>query len=559
MRGYGLTVMKGTKPERFEVEILGVLRGTAPGRNGVIMRASGLNLQQSGIIAGMSGSPVYVDGRLVGAVSFGWPWPKEPICGITPIADMEKAHDSPLSLSEPSTSWERIDLAAILDPRRSPQMVFDPARVTPPERTAPFDIPLPLVMPALTDEARAVAQKLFPPDRFIFAEGAAGSSPPAAGQAPVAFEPGGSLFAALVTGDMTMGAIGTVTDVRGTDVFGFGHPFLNRDGIAIPMYTAQVYAIFSSTNRSFKIAAPLAEGGAIVRDRATGIFGVAGQKPRTVPMRVTIRRGGGTTTFNYKVFDHFSMTPQLAATVAAASITTLGDLSPNSTLSYSLGVSFSSGPKLDFKWKSAGPGAVSSISSDLSSLLAVTMLNPLERLDPGEINIDVDVDPRDASAVIESVTVRENEVRPGGVLHVTVTVKPALSPRETVSIDLPVPANMLLGEKTLIVSDARTSDAIDIQENRRLMTPSTIDELLKTIVPHRNPGEVVARLADVDQGVAVASSDFPRLPSSALAILAAPETGALSPLYYSVTASAVTPYAVTGKSVIPVRISMRQE
>jgi len=559
MRGYGLTVISGMTPERFDVEIIDVLRGVAPGRNAVLVRASGLGLEQSGIIAGMSGSPVYVDDRLVGAVAFGWAWPKEPISGVTPIDEMDRALTGPMDLAESSPSWERFDLASILAGRR-PFSALAPALEpgSPQARTALETIAVPLVVPALSRQARAIAEALFPPDRFLFTEGVAGAFPQAS-DGPARFEPGSSVFAALVTGDMVMGAIGTVTDVRGDEVFGFGHPFTNHDDIAIPMYTANVSVIFPSSYKSFKIGSPVKEAGAITRDRATGILGVVGAKGRTVPMKVTLRRGGVETSFNYRIYDHYTMTGQLAATVAAASLTTLGDLAEDATLSYGFAADYAGGRRLKFKWRAAGPNATNAMGQDIAQALSTTMFNPLEMLDPVAINVDLEVNARDASAIIKSVTVRENEVNPGGSVHVVATVKPALSKDETVTIELAVPPNMLPGQKSLIVCDGRTSDVLDIQQAKHLLAPADVDELLRALTPRRSAGEIVARLADADRGVAISSDEFPRLPSSTLAILASPGQGDLSPVYYSVTASAETPYVVSGRSVIPINVVSREE
>lgn len=559
MTGYGLTVIRGTKPERFDVEVIDVVLGVAPGRNAILVRASGLGLEHSGAVAGMSGSPIYIDGRLIGALSFGWPWPKDPIAGVTPIAEMEAALLEPLPRSQPTASWAGFDLSELLSPERPLGSLFKPAdsRQSLSETLRPLAVPL--LLPALGPQARRIAESLLPGGNYFLAEGISGSAAGAAGAEAASFEPGSPLFATLVSGDMTIGAIGTVTDVRGELVYGFGHSFLGSDDVAIPMYTARISVIFPSVYRSFKLASPMAEKGAITRDRSTGVLGVIGKTPSTVPMRVSINRAGEKATFSYNVFKHYSMTAQLAATVAAESLTTYGGLSPDSTVSYRFKVAYSGGRRLDYAWEAAGANALSSMANDLSGALAVTMFNPFLRLDPQSIDIDFDVAGSDRSAVIDSVTVRENEVRPGGEIVAVVKLKAALSKTRTVTVRLAVPSNILPGQKSLIVCDGRTSDAIDIQQSRRLLNPSDIDQLLDVITPKRSPGEIVLRLADADRGVAISTSEFPRLPSSAIAILAAPEQGQLSALYYSVSAGEVTPFVVSGKSVIPINIKSPQE
>ena len=566
MKGYGVTVMRGTATERFEVEVLGVLRGIAPQRNGILVRLSGLNLDVSGVIAGMSGSPVYIDNRLAGAVAFGWPWPKEPICGVTPIGDMERAYEAPEQPAA-SPSWQSFDIASLLAPGRGFEALAAHEHERGFDGMGLRDLALPLAVPALSPQAREVFLRYFPPDRFILAEGTAGGKNPGGTPGPagqeaaqaISIAPGGGLFAALVTGDMTMGAMGTATDVRGNVVFGFGHPFLNKEEVAIPMYTAQVYTIFASTYRSFKIGIPLKEVGALTRDRATGVFGVVGEKAKTVPMTVTVDRGGAKTVYHYSVLKHYAQTPALAASVAAASITTLGDLAPETTLSYDFGVSYAGGKALKVKWQAAGDDAVSAISKDIASALGVTMFNPLQRLDPGRIDLSVAVEARNASALIESATLRENEVHPGDKLHAVVTLLPALAVRVKLAMEMAIPGDAAFGQKSLVICDARTSDALDIEEVAHLKKPRSIDEVLEILTPRRSPGEVVGRLAETGRGVALGSAEFPRLPSSALAVLSSPGDSSASPLLTSLVTSIETGYVTTGKIVLPVNVTPRPE
>jgi hypothetical protein len=556
MKGYGLTVVKGDSIERFDVEILDVLRGIAPGRRSIIFRASGLGLENSGIIAGMSGSPVYIDGRLAGAVAFGWQWPKEPIAGITPIEDMEQALDvEPVAASDPAT-WNSSALVRFLDP--AARLAASPAASSAmPAAFSPMAVPL--VMPALSPQARAIAESFFPPDRFFFAEGLAGSAAAEEAAASATLLPGSSVFVALVTGDMTMGATGTVTDVRGNDVYGFGHPFLNRDGIAIPMYTSRVVSVFPNLQKSFKIAYPLKEVGAITRDRATGIKGVLGAPSRTVPLSITISRPGGERAYSYKIFRHYAMTGQLVATVAAATATSLGDLSDETTVSYRLIASYAGGRSVDYRWQTAGKDSLAAMAKDVSALVEATMSNPLEKLDPEDIALSVVLSNVNAAATIESATVSRNEVAPGEAITAVVRLKPVLGASVEFTVSLAVPANAMPGQRSLIVSDGRTASLTELQQNPRLLSPASIDELLKVIVPRFGADELVARLADLDQGVAVGTSVYPSLPSSALAVLSAPQSGTLTPLRRGLTASVVTPYVVMGKCVIPVKIVNRSE
>lgn len=555
MRGWGLTDV-GDGPERFEAEVLGVLRGIAPKRDAILVRLSGLDLERTGIFGGMSGSPVYFDERLAGAVAFGWGWPKDPIAGVTPIAEMEAAFEAARTEPAAAASWEDVDILAMLE-RRAWGVAGGEAS---PAGSSPAAGPLGsegapvIVTSGVGKQALEIAKGFFSEKRFVFVEGAAGARAPREVDGGAELAPGSTVYAGLVSGDMFMGAVGTVVDVRGGEVYAFGHPFLDTDNVAMPMYTGEVLAVFPSSFRSFKIAAPLVEVGAFTRDRATGVLGVLGHESNTFPVRVTVERGGEKSEYNYAVYRHYSMSGGLAATAAAASVTTLGALPAEATLSYRLYASYEGGRSFDMTWRAAGGRALSAVAGDTSQLLSITMKNPLEYLSPLEMRLDVKVEPGDFSATIESAKLLKAEVYPGETLEVLVTLKPNLADEVTVGLAVKVPLAIEPGRKAIVICSGGTSDVLDLKEATHRLRPGTIDELLEAMRPRRGPGTLVARLSGASFGLARKGQEFPNLTPGMLAVLAAPEESSLSPLYSSVLGAVPTEYVLSGRKLVSVTV-----
>ncbi|MCD6406100.1 MAG: hypothetical protein J7M19_09760 [Planctomycetes bacterium] len=564
MQAWGVTVVKGCEPERFEAEVIGILHDIAPGRDAILVKMSGLDLGESGVVAGMSGSPVYIDGRLAGAVAFGWGWPKEPIAGVTPIDEMQNAAAGEPPHAKTAPLGGALNLAGILERRRGvdpqPQGLcrFSSGdaqgarpRSSDPGLAAPA---IPLVMPFLSPQARRIAREIFPPERFVLAEGTAAGEGPAPQEADAPLRPGSTVIAGLVSGDMFTGAIGTVTAVEGDRVYAFGHPFLDIEDACYPMYTATVHTIFPSTYRSFKIASPVSEVGAFTRDRLAGVFGSIGRKARTFPVRVSLQRDGETTTYNYRIYRHHAITPELVALSAAASITAQGDLPAETTLSWRFAADYAGGRHFDVNLQAAGAQAVNTLASDVASVLLATMYNPLEYLEPEAVTLAVKVESGNRAARIESVTLRENEVYAGDTLNVLVEIAPVLCAPVKVPIEVRVPLGLAPGRRVLVICDGTTSDLLDLKQASHRLHPATIDALLSVLEPHQDAGTLVARLTASGYGLAQGAAELPDLPPSALAVLASPQVTSLSPLYSSVLTTAHTDFVLSGTRTVPLMI-----
>src|SRR5688572_19370002 len=332
MTGVGRTVFEGSELQEFKVQILGVLHNVqGPKRNLILARLEGGPLAQTGVAQGMSGSPVYIDGRLIGAVSYSiGAVSREPIAGITPIEEMKDATAMPRVRS---TRQARLELPVT---RESLTAVLTAtyARLAP-FAARPADVQA-LGIPAaagaqLGAMMRPISTPLlmggFEPDIADFVAGAfrdSGFTPIITGAASSDVEPptgplreGDAVGVSLIAGDLEMGATGTVTHIDGDRVYAFGHPFYNLGPAEFPMTRAHVYTMLPSLMASFKISSMGETIGTMHQDRATAIAGTLGKGPALVPMTVTLRsdRGDGSAAprvMKYQVVNDQLFTPLLA-------------------------------------------------------------------------------------------------------------------------------------------------------------------------------------------------------------------------------------------------------
>ena len=329
MRGYGLSDLgDGQGIQRFDVEILGLLRRYAPRQDLILARISGAGLEHRGVIAGMSGSPIYVDGKLIGALAYGWPFSKDPICGITPIQSMLDIRQAPAAPPVPigGSSGSAVSTAELLSAFASHSFRDQFDRLLAPLRAPGNEslaaLPLPVSFSGSTSTG-SLFSRLTEAAGWMTAPAGAGA-PSASAAPPSPLKPGSAVSTVLLSGDMVLAANGTVTWVEGDSVLAFGHPFLSMGPVQMPMAESEVLTILPSLYRSFKFSGSGAVLGAVTQDRSTGILGTFGSRATMVPVTVRIASEDlPTQTFRFEAVHNSMLTPILTAIAIDNVLTTL--------------------------------------------------------------------------------------------------------------------------------------------------------------------------------------------------------------------------------------------
>jgi hypothetical protein len=457
MVGQALTVFAGTKPEPFKIRVVAVMRNFLPKQDVILIRAEDPRVEFSGIVAGMSGSPVYIDGKLMGAIAYAWSFAKEPLGGVTPIESMLAERSRPRRIKEETLARAGDDARSAASPWGR---AFASASGDGPAALArglglPSLLPagggngearlirasVPLSVAGFTPRTIAELEEALRPTGMVPLQAGGGRKlgPPAAGHV----EPGSAIGVELVRGDMSTVATGTVTYVDGANVFAFGHPMFGIGEVYLPMVDAEIHAFLPSFSQSFKMSSPLQEVGTLVQDRQSCIIGDL--DTRTTMMPVEVRVGGpgvDARVFRAEVARNRRLTPMLASLVVGNAIT---DAEPDVT---DMVVTVTS--KMDVKgyttlelrdqlFSSEGISGRALSGSRGLRAMGDLLFNPFEPVVVDRMDVDVRVEFRRDIAEIIGVSLPSDVVHAGDTVPLRVTLRPYAGNEyvETVPVVIP--------------------------------------------------------------------------------------------------------------------------
>ena len=572
MTGVGLTVFEGTAREEFAVEILGVLRNVmGPRRDIIVARLSGGPLAHTGVIQGMSGSPVYVDGRLVGAVSYALgSFPKEPIAGITPIDEMVAADGSRGQVA-------RFDQDALQFPvtaRTLTEFVRRTFHQTQPFAFQPTDvqsfglgqtdggrlgvllrpITTPVILNGFAPEIHDLWTSAFTTAGFATAIGGAQV---AASEGGERLQPGDPVGAVLIRGDLTMAGTGTVTMVEDDRVYAFGHPFYNLGPVSFPMARVSVTTILPSLAISSKIAAIGEVIGTLDQDRPTGVFGTLGPGPAMVPVIVHLSapERGLAETFEFEIIEDRLFTPLLTYTGLLSTFFSWTRELGVSTYNVTSTTRIRDHSSVSFEDIFSGEGAFLGVAGAIAGPLTTLLNNDIAPvgLDGIEIRIVSIEEPR--TAAIERVWIDAARVRPGDTvpLHVLARSSQGTELLETVSLEIPPNAT---GRLQVMVSDAPQLRLRELRDGTS-PPPDSIEQMIRGFNETRRNSILYVKLMGFHAGAIVKGAAMPALPPSVLAVLESDQSGSgLRRIQYATLGEwqIQTDYAVSGSRTLSVTV-----
>jgi hypothetical protein len=543
MVGVGRTVFEGSEMKDFKVHILGVLKNVqAPQRNLILARLEGGPLAETGVIAGMSGSPVYIDGRLIGAVSYSiGAFPKEPIAGITPIEEMISA------TADNATSARRASAQGRLELPISPERLASAIRATyarvamfadRPADVQAFGLPAadgarmgallrpiatPLVLSGMSASTSELVSSMFRDAGFtpMLAGGTSGDAAPSGEP----LKPGDPIGVSLLGGDAEMGATGTVTHVDGSRVYAFGHPFFNIGPVGMPMTRATVYTSLPSLMSSFKIATMGDVIGTLQQDRATAIAGTLGKGPATIPITVTLEsERGGTRTFHYSAANDQLFTPLLTY---VALFNTLGSYERqfgDATFIVSGKASFDKHDDLTYEDIFTGDGTIAAASAYVAGPITMLMGNDHEPVTLKGVNLTIKSAEEERSATIERVWLDDVRPRAGRSVALKVLTRSYRGAETISTIPIEIPSNAS-GQLTVMVTDGKQLNQIEQRELRRSIQPQSVEQMIKVLnQTHRN-NRLYVRLLTGTPGAVVNGEALTSLPPSVLSVLEGDRSG----------------------------------
>jgi len=576
-RGHGLTVYRGTIPKRFEVEILGRLEKSGSRGDLILGRLSGAPLEETGVLQGMSGSPVWVDGKLVGAVAATWPFASEPVAMIRPIVEMRRldrylregghptwslgqlSAPAPQALGLPpgleegmvQTDWTGPALVAELwrsgdngggygNAGRSAAAAEgtgrqDPAgpRNPPPGAARFLEEPLELGRGLVWSAAGldhgvegalgrwvgspvvpALTPEAAPPTARV------SSSPEAALRSSSdALQAGDAVAVVLIRGDALLAATGTVTENRDGTILAFGHPFLGSGPVSLPLYRAEVLGWMPSRQVSFKFAQPTTEAGAMLVDSPVGIAGRIGVRADVLPVEVVVQDHGGSRNFHFEVARHPTLTAPLVYWCVQNSLMVGQDLSTVATARLDLVLELEDQPPLRTRVALTGLQIGGNLASEVMLPLNLLAFNAGHTVRVERVKATLDLRGEIQSAQLGRVRIRPATVRAGDRVHLSVELLPYRAAPVWVELELDLPAALADGKYLLHLSDGGRAFATEMQRAKARWSYPGLRPIREAFAQRRSPETLVAVLYGRSNGAVVRGSEWQQLPPSVQGVL----------------------------------------
>jgi len=564
LKGKGKSVFLGSTVEEFDVEILGVIENVQPKKNIILARLSGRGLDTTGVIQGMSGSPIYIEGKLLGAVAYAFNFAKEAVAGITPIQEMltlageksEPRSSGPLSVPVRSMMTLEDFLELTRDLFSSREAVDGSGQ--------PFQtIHVPLLMGGFSPQAVERAKPIF--SRLGFSPMVSGITtqvPDKPSSAELSLREGDPVAVQLVGGDLSVAALGTVTHIDGTKVYAFGHPLYNLGPVDYGMAKANILAVVPSLEASFKVSSLGPRIGSFTQDRVSGAFGEIGRMPKLIPLNVRLLEpAGGVKQFRLELVNDKILSPLLVNLTLSSLLSS--ELRSHGNLSVEVGgdlyLDNGASVRLEDLFSGNFDSAVTNFSGLLTAIVYYIANNEFENVDIHRIDLFVRPSEEARFSYLERVWLDKYEVKPGERIKVKVFYRTFGGQTVQESVELEAPPLAAGSEFYLIIGDAVSMHQLEMALYRSQdFVPRNLAQLIRILNNLRKNNRIYFKLLASKPGLFLKGEELPNLPPSLKSMFASPRAAASAPT--ELTRSTLreyqlpVPYVFRGLASIPVKI-----
>ncbi|MDP9171097.1 MAG: hypothetical protein M3N54_10810 [Acidobacteriota bacterium] len=511
--GVGKTVFNGDTVEDFQVEILGVLQNTGPRESLILARLSGGPLEHTGVMQGMSGSPVYIDGRLIGAVAMGFPFAKDPVAGIRPIDEMLRSADVPAKRAQANRPLSLTGELALAFPPREPASFGDGRMI---------EIATPVSLSGFTPTA---VERFGPGLRSLGLEPRQGISLGGAPEErmgnPAALKPGSMISVELMTGDMSVGADGTLTCIDGNRIYAFGHRFLAVGPTELPFTRSEVMTLLANVNTSFKISSAHELMGVITQDRNTAITGSLGRRAAMLPLDIAVTQDRKSVdTYHMKMVNDRFLSPYLLQMAVFSAMDSTARATGAATIAVHGTIEFENRKEVAELRNiyAVDSGAAMLTATNTALPLSYLMQTDFDGLRVRHISIELDSSNVKKDLNIAQVYLSRKEAKPGDTVELMTVLDGANGVEITKSIRYTIPPGIAPGTLYFTVADGNLTS---LGELRQIVneTPHSAEKLISTVNRLRPNDHAYVRIWRADPAYEVQGEELSDPPPSLALVL----------------------------------------
>jgi hypothetical protein len=531
MKAYCLTEYGVAGIEKFEMEVVDVVRNinpsSSPGsRDAILVKGTDERLIHTGPVAGCSGSPVYIDGRLAGALAFTWTYAKDPLYGATPIAEMLAVGRGGASQAAggPSTGpGLAFDYTALIDFAQIDRQFANSMPDAGPSSSIGH-LPCPLVTSGLPSGVCEQLRAAVEPFGFMVAAGVASTGAPVDAGQTSKLVPGAYVAVPFVSGDITMSVYGTVTDVVGDKIYAFGHFLLGYGPVDLPLARAKVHTVVSNIASSFKLASVGEMVGALTTDESAGVIGQLGLEAKTIPLTIRVDRYNDAEkrVYNCRLVNNKMLSPFYLRMALAGAALQFGDLPPEHTVEYKINIGARDAESeagtpygVTFENVSSGLG-LNELVSECYSAVGLLMNNPYGRIDIESIDCEVRIMPTSIVSHIWSLDLSDSKVKAGAEIEMTAVLESVLAGKKKYQWSLEIPQELAPGKYELTICGQRDYEQFLVKAVPQRFVAQSVPSLINALNNSLQIGrdKLYCLLTLPSSGVIIERAELPDLPAT---------------------------------------------
>jgi hypothetical protein len=525
MKGIGKTVFTGTKIEEFQIEVLDIAKNAVNLKSDVIwVMCSGGPLEETGVISGMSGSPVYIDGKLIGAIAYRvGSFAKRPIAGITPIAEMLKIiENSEKGGTTGQGAMNELDIPFPFKYQSDFGEKQNEMKLEGMENNSPASllepIQIPIMMGGFSPKTIEYISPILKKYGMTPVQGSGTSTQNEPNDVKV--EPGSVIVIQFVKGDADMSGSGTITYVDGNKVLAFGHPMYGMGKINLPVSVGRISLLVPSMLASTKNGSPVRTIGTLTQDTQFGVLADLTKQPEFIPMKVRVKSQGNDQTqeYNYEIAKSRIFSPSLILSTALDTILSATKQLGDYTMKTHSEINIKGYPKFvkDDVFSGTAPEVV---ANEFALPVYLIMQNRFEEADIEGVTLDVTFNDKRTNASIDDIRINKNIVKPGDSVKVTASITPYMQDTIIKQFDVVIPKDMPEGRALLRILDATASSAWDRARAPMKARVTDLSQIIKLIQEEESNNDIIIELFSPKMGVTIKGEELPALPLTALSVI----------------------------------------